>query len=75
MLERYARWRTLDALSLIAVTDGLNRLFLNELPSVRIGRDVGLAVVNKIAPLKRAFVGHARGTAGKLPRLLLGEAL
>jgi len=32
-------------------------------------------VVNKIAPLKRAFVGHARGTAGKLPRLLLGGAL
>ena len=75
VLERYARWRTLDALSLIAVTDGLNRLFLNEVPPVRIGRDVGLAVVNKIAPLKRAFVGHARGTAGKLPRLLLGGAL
>lgn len=75
VLERYARWRTLDALSLIAVTDGLNRLFLNGLAPVRFGRGVGLAAVNKIAPLKRAFVSHARGTAGTLPRLLLGEAL
>lgn len=75
VLARYARWRTLDALSLIAVTDGLNRLFLNRLAPVRIGRDLGLAVVNAITPLKRVFANHARGTAGKLPRLLLGEAL
>lgn len=75
VLARYARWRTLDALSLIAVTDGLNRLFLSRMSPVRIGRDIGLAAVNAIAPLKRAFVSHARGTAGKLPRLLLGQAL
>ena len=74
-LARYERWRRLDAVALIAVTDGLNRLFTNGLPPIRLGRDIGMAVVNQLTPLKRAFVSHARGTSGKLPRLLLGEAL
>ena len=74
-LARYERWRRLDAVALIAVTDGLNRLFSNDLTPIRIGRDVGLGIVNRIPPLKRVLVSHARGTVGKLPRLLLGEAL
>ncbi len=74
-LARYEKWRRLDAVALIAVTDGLNRLFSNDVAPIRLGRDVGLGLVNLLPPLKRVFVGHARGTSGKLPRLLLGEAL
>ena len=74
-LARYEKWRRLDAVALIAVTDGLNRLFSNDVAPIRLGRDVGLGLVNLVPPLKRVFVGHARGTSGKLPRLLLGETL
>ncbi|MDA1132472.1 MAG: FAD-dependent monooxygenase [Proteobacteria bacterium] len=74
-LERYQRWRRFDSIALLAVTDVLNRLFSNSLPPVRLARDAGLAIVNRMPPLKRILVGHARGTAGKLPRLLAGEAL
>ncbi|MBM3508001.1 MAG: 2-octaprenyl-6-methoxyphenyl hydroxylase [Alphaproteobacteria bacterium] len=74
-LARYQRWRRLDAVALIAVTDGLNRLFSNDLAPIRLGRDIGLGLVNRVTPLKRLFVSHARGTAGKLPRLLAGESL
>jgi 2-octaprenyl-6-methoxyphenol hydroxylase len=74
-LARYEKWRRLDAVALIAVTDGLNRLFSNDVAPIRVGRDLGLALVNLLPPLKKMFVRHARGTAGKIPRMLAGEAL
>ncbi len=74
-LERYARWRRVDNLMLIAVTDSLNRLFSNDLAPIRLARDLGLAAVNQLPPLKKLFMRHAMGTVGHLPRLLRGEVL
>lgn len=73
VLERYQRWRRVDNLTLAVVTDGLNRLFSNDLAPVRMARDAGLAAVNRIPPLKSFFMRHARGTVGKLPALLEGR--
>lgn len=75
VLERYQRWRRLDNLVLAAATDGLNRLFSNDFAPIRLARDIGLAAVNRLPPLKRGFIRHAQGTLGKLPRLLRGEPL
>ena len=75
ILERYQRWRRFDTVLLLAVTDGLNRLFSNDSASLRLVRDVGLAAVDGVPPLKRYFMRHARGSVGKLPRLLEGTAL
>jgi 2-octaprenyl-6-methoxyphenol hydroxylase len=75
VLERYERWRRVDALALIAVTDGLNRLFSNDLAPVRLARDIGLAAVNLMPPVKRLLMRHAMGTIGQLPRLVRGERL
>lgn len=75
VLERYQRWRRLDTMALIAATDSLNRLFSNDLPPVRLLRDLGLAAVNRVPPLKRFFMRHAMGLVGELPRLVRGEAL
>jgi 2-octaprenyl-6-methoxyphenol hydroxylase len=75
VLERYDRWRRIDTLTLAAVTDGLDRLFSNDLAPLRLARDAGLAVVERLPPLKRFFMRHARGTVGTLPRLLQGEPL
>lgn len=74
-LQRYERWRRMDNVSLIAVTDGLNRLFSNDIPPVRLARDLGMAAVNRMPGLKRFFMQHAMGTVGALPRLLRGDAL
>ncbi|HUK10374.1 MAG TPA: UbiH/UbiF/VisC/COQ6 family ubiquinone biosynthesis hydroxylase [Stellaceae bacterium] len=74
-LERYERWRRLDNWMLSAVTDSLNRLFSNALPVVKSGRDLGLAAVNRVAPLKRLLMRHAMGLVGDLPRLARGEPL
>lgn len=75
LLDRYQRWRRADGLILLAVTDGLNRLFSNDIPPIRWARDLGLAAVNQAPGLKRFFMRHARGTVGKLPRLLSGDPL
>jgi 2-octaprenyl-6-methoxyphenol hydroxylase len=75
VLARYQRWRRFDALTLAVVTDGLNRLFSNDVAPLRMARDAGLAVVDRIPALKRLFVSHARGTVGKLPKLLAGQPL
>ncbi|MSP49111.1 MAG: FAD-binding protein [Alphaproteobacteria bacterium] len=75
VLDRYAGWRHLDTLALLAVTDGLNRLFSNDLGPLRIVRDLGLAAVDRLPALKRLFMRHAMGTVGHLPRLARGEAL
>ncbi len=75
VLEGYERWRGFDNMLMLASTDGLNRLFSNDLPPVRLARDLGLAAVNKIGPLKKAFMRHAMGQSGNLPRLLKGQAL
>ena len=75
VLERYQRWRRLDTMALIAATDSLNRLFSNDLPPVRLLRDLGLAAVNQVPPLKRFFMRHAMGLVGELPRLVKGETL
>src|SRR5947207_9256628 len=75
LLEHYERWRRADALVLAAVTDGLNRLFSNTIAPVRLARDFGLAMVNRLPPLKRLLMQHAMGVLGDRPRLAKGQPL
>jgi 2-octaprenyl-6-methoxyphenol hydroxylase len=75
VLEQYQRRRRSDALLLAAVTDGLNRLFSNTIPPIRLARDLGLALVHRLPPLKRLLMRHAMGTIGDRPRLARGEKL
>ncbi len=75
VLERYARWRGVDNLGVALATDVFNRLFSNDNPIVRAARDAGMALVNRIGPARRLFMGEAGGAVGDLPRLLRGEAL
>lgn len=74
-LERYARWRGVDTVGLSVVTDGLLRLFSNDIAPLKLARGLGLALVDRIGPLKRVFMRDAMGILGKLPRLMRGEAL
>jgi 2-octaprenyl-6-methoxyphenol hydroxylase len=73
VLERYARWRSLDNLGVALATDLFTRLFSNDQPLVRSARNAGMAVVNRIGPARRLFMAEAGGASGDLPRLLRGE--
>ncbi len=74
-LDNYARWRGVDTVGLSVVTDGLLRLFSNDIAPLKLARGLGLALVDRIGPLKRVFMRDAMGILGKLPRLMRGEAL
>ncbi|HYC68484.1 UbiH/UbiF/VisC/COQ6 family ubiquinone biosynthesis hydroxylase [Brevundimonas sp.] len=75
VLDRYARWRRFDNAALAAGFDGFVRLFSNDIAPVRLARDLGIAAVNRLAPLRRAFMHEAGGATGDLPRLLRGMSL
>lgn len=75
VLENYARWRRFDNLLLTGFTDGLVRLFSNDLPPVRLARDLGFFAFNLAKPLKRMAMRHAMGVVGDLPRLVRGLPL
>lgn len=75
VLERYQRWRRFDTLAMGAATDGLNRLFGIRADAVRLVRDVGLGIVERMPGLKSFFIRDAAGIGGKAPKLLRGEAL
>lgn len=75
VLTRYARWRRTDNNLLALGMDGLTRLFSNDFAPVRLARQLGIGLVDEIPPLKKFFMRHAKGSVGKLPKLLKGEKL
>ena len=75
VLERYQRWRRFDTTAMGIATDGLNRLFSNRSDALRLVRDVGLGLVDRLPGLKQLFIREAAGLVGDVPKLLRGEAL
>ncbi len=75
VLDRYQRWRRFDTMTMGVATDGLNRLFSNHSDLLRLVRDTGLGIVDRIPPLKTFFIREAAGITGEAPKLLKGEAL
>ena len=75
VLKRYQRWRRFDTMTMGVATDGLNRLFSNHSDVLRLARDVGLGLVERMPALKRMFIREAAGFTGEVPKLLKGEAL
>jgi 2-octaprenyl-6-methoxyphenol hydroxylase len=75
VLERYQRWRRFDTMAMGFATNTLNVLFSNESTLLRGVRDIGLGLVDRMPPLKNAFIRQAAGLTGEVPRLLKGEAL
>jgi 2-octaprenyl-6-methoxyphenol hydroxylase len=71
-LERYERWRRFDSAFSAVVMDGLNRLFSNDSAPLRALRDLGLGLVDRAPPLKRALAREAAGRTGTVPSLLTG---
>jgi 2-octaprenyl-6-methoxyphenol hydroxylase len=54
----------------------LNRLFSNDITPVRVLRDVGLGLVDRVPSLKNFFIRQAAGVAGEAdPRLLSGQPI
>ncbi|PWJ22267.1 FAD-dependent monooxygenase [Jannaschia seohaensis] len=72
VLARYQRWRRFDTVSMGVATDAVNRLFSNDNPVLRLGRDLGMGLISATPMARRAFIRQAAGLAGDVPRLMQG---
>lgn len=72
VLERYQHWRRFDTALMAMVTDGMVRLFSNDVAPVRALRDFGMGVVDRLPPVKDLLIGRAAGLDRNGPKLLRG---
>jgi 2-octaprenyl-6-methoxyphenol hydroxylase len=75
VLQRYQRWRRFDTMTMGVMTDGLNRLFSNRSAALRLVRNLGLGLVDRVPNLKQLFIREAAGLVGEIPKLLRGKPL
>ncbi|MAS86993.1 MAG: ubiquinone biosynthesis protein [Micavibrio sp.] len=75
ILNRYQTWRKNDNRMMGMATDGLNKLFSNDNPAIRLIRNIGLEAVRHFKPAKQLFMRQAMGHMGNLPKLTKGEKL
>lgn len=72
LLDRYQRWRSLDALSVAFATDSLTRVYAIPGKTASAVRRFGMGMIDRLSPLKNRMMSEARGTSGELPLLLRG---
>jgi 2-octaprenyl-6-methoxyphenol hydroxylase len=75
VIEAYEKARRADTVAMASVTDALNRLFSNDAMPVRLMRDFGLGVVDRLPSLKTRLIREAAANNPHLPRLMRGESL
>lgn len=74
VLARYQEWRRPDATALALGMDGVNALFSNRNPLLRVAREIGMGLVDAMPPLRRGFMRQAAGLGmDPMPRLLTGQ--
>lgn len=72
LLDRYQRWRSLDALSVAFATDTLTKVYGVGGRAASAVRRLGMGLVERITPIRNRLMSEARGTSGDLPLLLRG---
>jgi 2-octaprenyl-6-methoxyphenol hydroxylase len=75
ILKRYQQWRRFDTAGLAVATDGINKLFSNDNPLLRLVRDAGLGVINATPNLRRGLMRQAAGLSGDLPKMMQGRMI
>lgn len=61
MLKRYTTQRRPENMAMIAITDSLTRLFSTNISPIKYARQMGIGIVDHIAPLQRFFIRYAMG--------------
>ena len=75
VLDAYTGWRRFDTALMALTTDAINTLFSNDVAPVRAIRDLGIGVVDRLAPVKSALMRHAAAVGGGEPKLMRGLRL
>lgn len=69
VLRRYERWRKGDNLSMLTAMSTFKSVFGSHSLLLRVGRNNGFNLTNRITPLKNLFIRYAMGLIGDLPKL------
>ena len=72
VLQEYETARRFDTLVMAGVTDTLNRLFSNDLTPLRLLRDLGLGIVDRMPALKDLLIREAAIRNPAAPKLMQG---
>ena len=72
LLDRYQRWRAIDALSVAFATDSLTRIYGIPGKTASAVRRFGMSLIGRMSPIRNRLMSEARGTSGELPLLLRG---
>lgn len=75
VLARYQTRRRPDTMLMLSGMHALERLFGNDFAPVRIARRLGIAAVDRIPGLKKAFARQAMGMGPGVTGLLAGQSL
>lgn len=69
VLRRYDRWRRRENWVILSFTDGLTRIFSNQLLPIVVLRRSGLWALSHVPPLKRLALRLMTGRLGRVPYL------
>jgi 2-octaprenylphenol hydroxylase len=69
VLRRYERWRKGDNLSMLTAMSTFKIVFGSHSPFMRVGRNMGFNLTNRITPAKNLLIRYAMGLMGDLPKL------
>lgn len=75
VLSRYEAMRRSNNLVMMTIMDLFYRVFGNAHPPLRLARNLGLGLADRLRPAKQMAMRYAMGLMGQLPRLARGEAL
>ena len=75
LLKKFAEWRAEDRQGVTRFTDGLVKLFGNDMPGLGLVRNFGLLMFDLSPAAKRALSRVSWGFAGRMPRLARGLPL
>jgi 2-octaprenyl-3-methyl-6-methoxy-1,4-benzoquinol hydroxylase len=74
-LQQYERMRRNENLKMMTVMDAFYRVFSNDVLPLKLLRNLGLGLAERLHPAKRKVMRLAMGLEGNLPKLALGERL
>ena len=75
ILQRYEKMRRSENLKMMTVMDVFYQVFSNEILPIKIVRNLGLGLAERILPAKNKVMRMAMGLEGKLPKLAKGEPI
>ena len=68
VLRRYERWRKGDNLAMLTAMSTFKQLFGSTSPLLRLGRNTGINLTNRLTPAKNFLISYAMGLFGDLPK-------